>query len=329
MRPAATVTAAIATTFLSLACSGTEPTAVTMTPRAPSFAKGAESDAVYSPVLDRARQAYLARNPNVALWSAELRVKQGAAGWEGKTTLIANDRGHTFGSEFVERDPRRGGGADITYLVDQSDGSVLSFVPPSSVFLLPNSVTEPEVDASMAVWQNKAGCAAPAATKVADNGADPDLVDGIVLADAGLIGTPFADVTHAGWLSSAFFNALTPGGATFILGATFTFVFIDGDGNPTDIDRNGVADVAFREIYYNRSFPWTTNASNDFSVDIQSVVIHESGHAYGLGHFGKVFLDNNGFIRHSPLAMMNAVYVGSFRRLTGTDNGSFCQIWAN
>jgi hypothetical protein len=64
-------------------------------------------------------------------------------------------------------------------------------------------------------------------------------------------------------------------------------------------------------------------------VDVQSVVTHESGHEYGLGHFGKVFLNNKGVIQYAPKAIMNAVYVSSFRDLTGTDNASFCQLWAN
>src|SRR6478609_1055866 len=33
-------------------------------------------------------------------------------------TLVANNRTHQIESLFVERDPRRGGGSDISYLVD-------------------------------------------------------------------------------------------------------------------------------------------------------------------------------------------------------------------
>ena len=36
-----------------------------------------------------------------------------------------------------------------------------------------------------------------------------------------------ADITHAGWLPGAFFDALLPSGSTFILGVTVPFVFID------------------------------------------------------------------------------------------------------
>ena len=65
------------------------------------------------------------------------------------------------------------------------------------------------------------------------------------------------------------------------------------------------------------------------NVDVQSVVTHEAGHAFGLAHFGKVFEDNRGVIKYAPRSMMNAVYVSPFRALTGTDNASFCQLWAS
>jgi hypothetical protein len=231
-------------------------------------------------------------------------------------------------SAFVARDPRRGGGADITYIVDQSNESAFSRTATRPIFLLTKAELEPAIDASMLTWQNQPSCGAPTVTKVAYTGVDPDLIDGIVLGDASKIGTPQADITQAGWLAPAFFNRLAPNGSSFILGVTFTFIF-SNNGVPTDIDNDGRADVAFREIYYNRGFFWTADPTFARAIDIQSVATHESGHAYGLGHFGKVFLDSKGVIHYSPKAIMNAVYVSSYRDLAGTDNASFCQLWAN
>jgi hypothetical protein len=165
--------------------------------------------------------------------------------------------------------------------------------------------------------------------KVPDNGSDPDLIDGLVAGNPALIGTPQADITHAGWLPAAFFNAIAPGGGNFILGVTFTFIFVDDDGNPTDVDRDGTADTAFREIYYNLNFGWSEGPSRPRGVDIASVATHEAGHAFGLGHFGKVFIDNKDVIKFAPRAVMNAVYVSPFADLAGTDNASFCSIWAH
>jgi hypothetical protein len=283
-------------------------------------------DPVYSQALADLN-VRLARNgvSNMRIDRAELSVVKN--GVETATTLIANNRTHQLNSQFVAGDPRRGGLADISYLVDQSDGRVASFVNGGFV-ILPNSVTEPAIDRSIHQWGNTTQCPSPALTKLADDGTDPDIVDNLVL--GGDLGTPRADITQAGWIPAAFFDALRPNGSQFILGVTFTFVFDDGAGNLTDIDHDGNADVAFREIYYNQSFPWTTNAAlSANNIDIESVATHESGHALGLGHFGKIFLDNKGNLKFAPRAIMNAVYVSPFRDLAGTDNASYCSVWAS
>jgi len=294
-----------------------------------TWARSQEPDSsVYSPQLaalnDNLRSA---GRTDVSLDTAEWLI--GPGGDPGQvTTIIANNRTHLLGSQFVENDPRRPSPANtITYLVDKSDGEALGFNAGGAVVVLPNAVTEPELDASMAAW-GAMSCNGPIVAKVADSGADPDLIDGLVFGNPALIGTPFADITHAGWLPRAFFDALAPNGSAFILGVTFTFIFVDVNGNPTDIDHNGLADVAFREIYYNKRFPWGTGG-NERNVDIQSVAIHESGHGFGLGHFGKVFVTSDGDIQFAPKAIMNAVYVSEDRTIRGTDNGSFCHIWAN
>jgi hypothetical protein len=285
---------------------------------------------VYSPALAKLNDVLRkARIENIALDKAELLVTEGASR-DFATTIIANNRTHLLSSQFVEDDPRRGRPANtITYLVDQSDGSALSWktAPGGAIVQLSNAVTEPELDTSMAAWATQ-GCNGPAVTKIADSGADPDLVDGLVLGLRRQLGTTVADITHAGWLPREFFDGLAPNGSASILGVTFTFIFVDDNDNPTDVDRNGRADVAFREIYYNQRFPWGTGG-NPSNIDIQSVAIHEAGHAFGLNHFGMVFLTETGAIQFSPKAIMNAVYVFEDRTIYGTDNASFCDIWAN
>ena len=72
-----------------------------------------------------------------------------------------------------------------------------------------------------------------------------------------------ADVVHAGWLGADFFDMVAPQGSTYILGVTFTIIFTDDNGDPTDIDSDGKADVAWREIYYNDAFPWADGAHYD------------------------------------------------------------------
>lgn len=284
----------------------------------------------YSQALADINASLAASHAGYRIDSAELLVNINGA--QRATTLVANNRTHKVDSLFVARDPRRDGRSNITYLVDQSDGRAFAVrADGATVDVLANAATEPVIDRAMLRWQNSPSCPGPAVAKVADDGSNVDLVDDIVFGRPQ--GTSKADITHAGWLAAAFFDAIADQGSTFILGVTFTAVFTEDDElTATDIDHDGRADTAFREIYYNRAFPWTANLATHpatFNIDIDSVVTHEAGHAFGLGHFGKVFVDNKGALKYAPRAVMNAVYASPFAELAGTDNASYCSIWAH
>ncbi|HET7179760.1 MAG TPA: hypothetical protein VFI14_08550 [Chryseosolibacter sp.] len=135
-----------------------------------------------------------------------------------------------------------------------------------------------------------------------------------------------ADVVHAGWLPAAFFDLLGEQGSTYILGVTFTIVFTDANGNPTDVDGNGKGDVAWREIYFNDAFHW---ADGDH-YDVETVALHESGHALSQEHFGTAFADaGTGALHFSPRAVMNAAYSGIQTTIGASDNAGHCSLWSD
>ena len=289
----------------------------------------------YSAQLDELRQQSAASGTSdVTLAGAEYITTPSGFDAATSQTVITNDRTHLTGWQFVPNDPRRGGRSSITYVVDQSDGSALTLLANNTVASIPNSSTEPVIDLTMTKWQTDTGCNGPAIVKVADSGANIDVADDLVFGRRPL-GVPIADITHAGWINRNFFNVIAPGGANYVLAVAITWVFIDQNGDPTDIDNNGRYDLSFVEIYYNRGFGWSPlgEQENTQNIDIESLVQHESGHALGLDHFGRIFLTRNDSeiddIHYAPRAVMNAVYVSTFRELTGTDKASFCRLWAN
>jgi hypothetical protein len=293
-------------------------------PAVPSFAgRNVAGAAQVSPVLAAMNTMLAARGMKIRVDHVEW-VTRGDADEAGQI-VFANDRGNKqLEFQFVPGDPRRGNGNAITYLVDQSDGAT------STGATLSSAATEAAIDRGMHTWESTTTCSNFPIVKLTDTGADPDLTDGLVLDDPARIGTPFADITHAGWYPAAFFDALTPGGSQFILGATFTFTFIDGDGNPTDIDHDGKGDAAFRETYYNDAFEWGIDTDNSAAIDVETVALHESGHGLSQAHFGKIFgTFANLRLHFAPLAVMNAAISIQQHSLTGSDMAGHCSLWAS
>ena len=237
---------------------------------------------------------------------------------QGGQTIYFDDRTKQSGDHFMPCDPRRGGFCDISWISDQVDGTANG---PTL------ADTQTAVNNAMATWDSTK-CSTIPLTKLFDLGLDWGYVQFLL----GFGGVPgwWADLTHAGWLPGDFFEAVFgPGGSDVVLGVTFTLVWIDpASGDPTDIDNNGKADVAFRETYYNNAFPWAIDT--DIPIDVETVVLHETGHGLSQDHFGKLFeTDANGKLHFAPRAVMNAGYTGVQQYLRGTDKGGHCSIWGS
>lgn len=230
-------------------------------------------------------------------------------GDEAGQEVLQRDIGNKqLGFDFVPFDPRRvwsgpvdGENDNITYAIDQTGDAV----PPFGG--LTAAQTDAVITRSFGTWED-------ATCSVLDLSRNPDFGD-----DIGIIGggAPFvyADIQNCG------FNIdFEPG----VLGVTFTFGFTS-EGVFTDIDNNGKADCAFREIYYDPSWNWADDGKTN--IDLESVATHEIGHGLSQAHFGTISVKNNGSFSAKPKAVMNAFYGGPYRDLNGTDKGGHCSNW--
>lgn len=239
----------------------------------------------------------------------------------GRTVLFSDRGNKQLGSDWVPVDPRRGGRINISYIVDLVDGATSNALSP-----LTAAQTTAAIDRAMATW-NQVDCSTIPITNSGAVNADLGIVQRI-LGFGGSFSFFVADITDGGWLPRGFFDALIASGGDFILGVTFTFSFVDGSGNFTDINNDGKRDTALREIYYNDNFPW--GISTNFPIDVESVALHESGHGLSQAHFGEAFRTvRNGKLHFAPRVVMNAAFSGIQQDPAGTDLGGHCSIWAN
>ena len=254
----------------------------------------------------------IASESKYAVLSAEYLTSQ-ESGQVGRTIFFSNVGNKQLTADFVpglaldETD-------NISFYVDQNRPSADLAV----------AATTAAITSAMQTW-NGVVCSDLGMFQVPSN---PAISAGFVSFLLGFGGSLeyTADVVHAGWLPAAFFEAIQPGGSAFILAVTYTIIFTDDAGNPTDLDNNGKADVAFREIYYNDTFTWRIGGT----YDVETIALHEAGHGLSQAHFGTAFTDAGGENLHfAPRAVMNAAYSGIQTSIDGSDNAGHCSNWAS
>ncbi|WP_286232683.1 hypothetical protein [Thalassotalea sediminis] len=236
----------------------------------------------------------------------------------GGITVYQKDNGNgQLAADFVFNDPRRasfnGGEAGVNFAVDYT-----------SVSVDPDLTNQAHwMSESVYTWTNL-NCSGANISETSHNG-NKGIVEryfntGVINSDWG------ADLTQVGFRSAADFSYFLAN--PNVLGVTFTLTWVDGEGNPTDIDNNGKTDVAFREIYYNDEYTWSdSDTAVPGTIDFPTVAIHEVGHGISAAHFGMIAV-KNGALFAKPRAIMNAIYGGMLRDLTGRDKGSHCSNWA-
>ncbi|HEY0653759.1 MAG TPA: hypothetical protein VGD65_11555 [Chryseosolibacter sp.] len=248
---------------------------------------------------------------NFAVFSAEY-LTAAESGQIGRTIYFSNVGNKQLSADFVPG-YSIDGTDNITYYVDENRPSAD----------LPVANTTAALVRAMNTWDGVT-CSNLGLTQVPSNAAINTGYVSALLGFGGSFGYT-ADLVHAGWLPKGFFDFLAPNGSSFILGVTFTITFTDAEGNPTDVDNNGKADVAWREIYYNDRFTW--RIGNHY--DVETIALHEAGHGLSQGHFGTAFEStSNEKLHFSPRAVMNAAYSGIQTQIGATDNAGHCSNWA-
>ena len=363
--------------LLATACADSipvEPTAVGLTAAGARASLVATTDEVssVSPALGAVNEKLAASGSSLRVAKMELMFSAAAYNAATSTVVFANDRARDFGQAWVKGDPRRGGNSGVTYAIGGNKP-----VPPIAlnaagtglVFANPTQLVA-QIEEGMQAWRGRTCSSASIARVGIPTGMNPDFMDDFLLeraAEFASYGQP-SDIVQGLWQpreyfwAAAKFAGLDSAQGEGIIGVTWTFAFFDDNGTPadfsddfpTDIDNNGMQDIGLAEVHYAGwldltklprvvGYIWDNQNRAGFATDYFSIIAHESGHALGLAHFGKVFVNRKSItflpdgtpqvsiddVKYAPKALMNAVYVAGRSEIGGSDHSSFCHLWAS
>jgi hypothetical protein len=253
----------------------------------------------------------------------------------GQPTLYVADRTLRLPTQFVSSYPRRRTEEGLEWTFDTRRAQALTLVNGIPQILTPADAVN-QTRLAVNSWISLPCYAAYFAETpypLAPGFENIEWVDDFYLGAEPQRFRPVAEVTVGGFLPASFFRQTCPASGDNILGVAYQFAFYDREtGRPTDIDRNGKLDGFWSEIYFNALHYWgdaTAPGVDPFSVfDLQTVALHESGHTFGLGHFGHTFQNHGGF-QVAGYNIMSQVYPGPVRTVSGIPTATFCGLYDN
>lgn len=247
---------------------------------------------------------------------------------------------------------------------DPQDGTVDYMISSSPSRMAEDGLSVEATTAAMAAGYDSWGAIENAGLRpvqVADVGGNIDMFDGffhpvtgaclslfdltsprIEVQGNSLILHPASDIVVGGFLDERYFDRCLENDADETSSIIAVTLLID-NLDPVDDNGDGYADATYVEQFYNRGFNFVTTGARylDFlffpeeepMVDLESVAVHENGHALGLGHFGAIA--SHGLTLKpnlkvfSPHAVMNPGYLGGeVRSLLPTDEAAFRTMYA-
>jgi len=260
---------------------------------------------------------------------------------DGQIVIVSQDVGNqAFKYQWVEHDNRRHAedGLTLYYRIDRTE------LPPGVSW----EDTEAAIESAVATF-NQVKCGKNFELVRVDSELGTDL--GFIQDAVGFGGSPVprADITFAGWVPDSFFGTVgLPGSNGVALPVVFDAAdeslvwgldVLDPTREFTDINGDAKHDLFATEIYFNSDSTYVVDdplGNTLFYIDLESIVLHELGHALGMDHFGrtKIILDADGnfvdvIINENSVNLMNTNNFFIKRDLSGSDNGSFCGLYGS
>ncbi|HUF34390.1 MAG TPA: matrixin family metalloprotease [Gemmatimonadales bacterium] len=243
------------------------------------------------------------------------------------------DRLHTSDGQWVPNDFNRlADGTNITYIIASNRGATASGLTAQQ--------TTDAIQRSFATWAADKALGNVELVRRAFPNSDVSIFDELVDDAIGVSlfddfgpadGDPFAaDIVNVGFLPWLFFEIVGgPGGGDGILAFSVSFIFVDENGAPTDLNGDNRVDIALNEVYYNDAWgnpaventsdnPWNIGQALP-AIDVETVALHENGHSLQLGHFGSP----------PPKAVMNPFYGGVLTTPLPLDRAGLQSLWSS